>query len=159
MEYLEGKRQISVKVTPLSGRNRHFRIGLKATTIDELNTSQGHGIMLPLGTGHVRTGDGDIDKRLGHAKELFETSPRSMERLRSAVIELAAILEPLRADLEKYFGNKDTNVFFRLVNEFDVRHNKDRTLTIEHEEQLEWLYYAFLNTINAYTKLRKRLGR
>ena len=80
-----------------------------------------------------------------------------MDKMRSACEVLSYILEPLRKDLEKYFKQKDISDFFQLVNNFDIRHNKESTKDIIHEEQLEWVYYSLLNTINTYTKLQKRL--
>jgi len=60
-------------------------------------------------------------------------------------------LEPLREELKKTFTS-DTKIFFRIVNEFNVKHNKERTKNIQHEEQLEWIFYSLLNTINTYSK-------
>ena len=106
----------------------------------------------------IATSNPEWDKRIRHAMDLFNEQPRTKENMRSAAVELCAILEPLRTKLEGRFGRKDTNTFFTLVNEFDVRHNKKEIMLIEHEEQLEWLYYSFLNTLNTYTKLERKLA-
>lgn len=55
------------------------------------------------------------------------------------------------------FTKGDTNVFFKIINDFDIRHNKNTTRQIEFPEQLEWIFYSLLNTINTYTKLKQRL--
>lgn len=81
------------------------------------------------------------------------------EQLRSACITLAAVLERYRGDLSFAFGKKDTDAFFALVNEFDIRHNHTRVKQIEHPEQLEWVYYTLLNSISTYCKLKARDAR
>ena len=68
------------------------------------------------------------------------------------------MLEPNRYDELKSLFEGDTEYFFRLVNEFNIRHNKVSTKKIEHEEQLEWLFYSLLNTINTFVKLKKKLA-
>ena len=77
--------------------------------------------------------------------------------MRSACENLSYVLEPLRKDCEVLFTKSDTNVFFKIINDFDIRHNKNTTKQIEFPEQLEWIFYSLLNTINTYTKLKQRL--
>ncbi len=101
------------------------------------------------------TGDIEIDQKINHAMELFLSKPTSIEKLRSACEALSYILEPLRKELTLYFSSKDTNDFFNIVNQFDIRHNKDFTKTIEYPEQLEWIFYTLLNSINTYCKLKR----
>ena len=77
--------------------------------------------------------------------------------MRSACESLSYVLEPLREELPKYFHKQDVSDFFNIVNNFDIRHNKDHTKKLIHPEQLEWGFYSLLNTINTYVKLKKRL--
>ena len=77
--------------------------------------------------------------------------------MRSACETLIYILDPLRKDLETYFKQKDISDFFQIVNNFDIRHKKESTKDIINEEQLEWIYFSLLNTINTYTKLQKKI--
>jgi len=158
MTYLIEKGLITCKVTHLSGLIFAYRTHLKPHVIDELRTHPSHGPMQNLVDQEIRTGNAEWDKRINHAIELFDEQPQTKERMRSAVVDLCAVLEPLRSKLEGRFGRKDTNTFFTIVNEFDVRHNKKEILVVEHEEQLEWLYYSFLNTINTYAKLERKLS-
>jgi hypothetical protein len=51
----------------------------------------------------------------------------------------------------------DTEYFFRIVNEFSIRHNKLSTKRINSEEQLEWVFYCLLNTINTYVKMKRKV--
>jgi hypothetical protein len=109
--------------------------------------------------GKIQTGQPDLDDRINHAYELFNSANGDMEGLRSACIALAAVLERYRDDLAIAFVKKDTDTFFALVNEFDIRHNKTRVQQIEHPEQLEWVYYPLLNSISTYCKLKARDAR
>jgi hypothetical protein len=113
--------------------------------------------MIGLVDQEISTGDIDIDEKINHAKELFFQEPQSIDRMRSSCETLSHILEPLRKEAKKYFAYKDIEDFFQIVNNFDVRHNKDTTKKIIHPEQLEWIFYSLLNTINTYTKLKQRL--
>ncbi len=53
--------------------------------------------------------------------------------------------------------DSDTEDFFNIVNNFDIRHNKNRVKLINNEEQLEWIFYSLLNTINTYVKMKRKV--
>ncbi len=104
----------------------------------------------------ITTGNIETDDKLNHARKLFFSEPLSMDNMRSACETLSYILEPFRNDLDNYFASKDVSAFFQIVNKFDIRHNKDSTMKIVEPEQLEWIFYSLLNTINTYTKLKEK---
>jgi len=110
--------------------------------------------MIGLVNQDITTGDAEIDKTINHAKKLFFEHPASLDKMRSACESLSYVLEPLRKECETLFSKSDTNDFFKIVNEFDIRHNKNTTKQIQFPEQLEWVFYSLLNTINTYTKLK-----
>jgi len=114
--------------------------------------------MISLVTQEITTGDIDIDDKIKHAKDLFFQEPQTMDRMRSACEALSYIMEPIRQEIKAYLNHKDVEDFFNLVNNFDIRHNKENTKEIRHLEQLEWIFYSLLNSINTYTKLKNRLG-
>lgn len=101
----------------------------------------------------IRTGNVETDEKINHAKKLFFNNNATLEDKRSACITLSAVLEPIREELKQYFSNPDVSDFFRMVNEFDIRHNKATTKDIKSPEQLEWVFYSLLNTISCYIKL------
>lgn len=103
----------------------------------------------------IATGNPIIDEKINHARTLFFDKPESMDKMRSACEALSYVLEPLRDDLENYFVAKDVSAFFQVVNTFDIRHNKETTKILEHPEQLEWVFYTLLNTINTYYKMKR----
>ena len=104
----------------------------------------------------ITTGDNEKDEKLNHARELFFEEPQSLDKMRSACETLSYVLEPLREDLKNYFSSQDVSDFFQIVNKFDIRHNKHTTKKIVDPEQLEWIFYSLLNTINTYSKLKNR---
>lgn len=110
--------------------------------------------MIGLVNQEINSGDPEINETINHAKNLFFEVPQTLDKMRSACESLSYVLEPLKKDCERLFGKKDTNDFFQIVNEFDIRHNKHTTKQIQYPEQLEWVFYCLLNTINTYTKLK-----
>lgn len=104
----------------------------------------------------ISTRDIEIDKKINHAKKLFFREPTTMDNMRSSCETLSYVLEPLRENLKEYFSVKDVSDFFQIVNTFDIRHNKDVTKNLTEPEQLEWVFYTLLNTINTYTKIKNR---
>ena len=125
--------------------------------IDEVEKELPKVPMIGLVSQEITTGNPDVDEKINHAKTLFFQEPQTIDRMRSACEALSYVLEPLRKDLSNYFSAKDISDFFQIVNEFDIRHNKDTTKAIIHAEQLEWVFYSLLNTVNTYTKLKRKL--
>lgn len=148
------------KVLDLPRGNKNF-MGVKLTKHGKKETEKSLPKMplFNLVSQDITTGNPTIDEKINHARKLFFLEPQTMQSMRSACEELSHILEPIREDAKKYIGSsKDVEAFFFIVNEFDVRHNNNKTKHLEHPEQLEWIFYSLLNTINTYTKLKKRLG-
>jgi hypothetical protein len=104
----------------------------------------------------VFSGDSKIDSEILHAKKLFFKTDSTFNDKRSACEALSFVLEPIRKDFKKVVLGSDVEAFFNIVNNFDIRHNKDTTKSIEHEEQLEWIFYSLLNSIICYYKLWKK---
>lgn len=104
----------------------------------------------------IDSGNIVIDRKINHAISMFYQEISTIEDKRSACEEISFILEPFRKDIEKYFVEKDVNLFFQLVNEFDIRHNKEITKKLVYEEQIEWIFQCLLNSLITYIKLKKR---
>jgi hypothetical protein len=161
VKYLKEKYLITIDhEIPLSqGRSRYNDILLTDDGIEEVQKELPKMPMIGLINQEISTGDYEIDEKINHAKQLFLQHPQTSDRMRSACETLSYVLEPMRKKLEKYFSSKDINDFFQIVNAFDIRHNKDHTKNIDYPEQLEWVFYSLLNTINTYSKLENRLNR
>jgi len=158
MEYLQSKYWIEVGVTtPLVGGNAiYLDVLMTDSGIDEVEKGLPKVPMMSLVNQDITTGDTSIDERINHAKRLFFEQPQTMENMRSACEALAHVLEPLRNELTPTFSSSDVSDFFQIVNRFDIRHNKVDTLNLVHEEQYEWIFYTLLNSINTYTKLKRK---
>lgn len=159
VDYLSDKGFITFREIDTSyglGHGRYSDLRLTLEGIEEVEKELPDVPLVGLVNQSIETGNPEVDKQINHARYLFFHEPRSMEKLRSACETLIFVLEPLRNELPTFFSQKDVNAFFQIVNSFDVRHNKEFTQRIEHPEQLEWVFYSLLNTINAYVKLKRK---
>lgn len=161
MKSLEVKYLIEWKDAPTFGRSQttYYAVKLTESGIREIEKELPSIPLIGLVCQKISTGSQDVDESINHAKDLFFQEPRTMDKMRSACETLSYVLEPLRKDLEEFFKQRDVSDFFLIVNNFDIRHNKDTTKTLVHAEQLEWVFYSLLNTINTYTKLKRKLSQ
>lgn len=139
-------------------RKRYHEVQMTDKGIEEVEKDLPNIPLIGLAEQKIATGDILVDEKINHAKELFFRLPQTLDRMRSACETLSYILEPLRKKSKNYISSKDVEDFFIIVNNFDIRHNKDKTKNLEHPEQLEWIFFSLLNTINTYTKLKNRIG-
>lgn len=155
IEYLRTEHYINILSTKLALTGSKIFSGVSMTRkgIDRVKESLPKIPMIGLLDQEIKTGRTEIDEQIMHARKLFFDS-ESKENKRSACETLSYVLEPLRKDLNEFFLNKDVSDFFNIVNNFDIRHNKEHTKTLEHPEQLEWVFYSLLNTINTFVKLK-----
>jgi hypothetical protein len=159
LEYLEENFYIKYQDEKMSFDTTIYRnLLLTDSGIEEVEKDFPKIPMISLVNQAITTGNAEIDQKINHAKEMFFREPQTMDRMRSACETMSFILEPIRQDIKNYISEKDTEDFFNIVNNFDVRHNKDKTINIQHPEQLEWIFYSLLNSINTYTKLKARIG-
>ena len=158
--YLDDKSFIKIghEMALARGQKQYENVQMTDYGIEEIEKELPKIPMIGLVSQEITTGDIEIDEKINHAKDLFFQELQTVDRMRSACETLSYVLEPLRKDLEEFFKGKDVNDFFQIVNSFDIRHNKEHTKDIVHSEQLEWVFYTLLNTINTFTKLKQRLG-
>jgi hypothetical protein len=146
------------RIAVSGGRADYRAVQLTSAGIKEAEKELPQIPMIGLVNQSISTGELSTDQKINHARELFFQEPQTLDRMRSACEALSFVLEPLREDLIQFFQKKDVSDFFNIVNNFDIRHNKEQTKEIQHPEQLEWVYYSLLNTINTYTKLKNKNG-
>lgn len=132
--------------------------GVKVTNIGKSDALKGlpKMPMFRLVSQEITTGNRERDEQINHARSLFFDTPQTSDKMRSACETLSYVIEPLRNELNIYFNSSDVSDFFQLVNRFDIRHNKSNTIKLIEPEQLEWVFYTLLNTINTYSKLKGR---
>jgi len=155
MEFLKDHSWIKYDLTRTSGGYIYQNLLLTKEGIAEVEKEKPQMPMFGLVSQEITSGNAEVDAKINHARKLFFGENSKEIEKRSACEELCHILEPLRDNLKKIFSG-DTETFFNLVNTFDVRHNKITTKQIEHEEQLEWIFYSLLNTINTYVKIKHK---
>jgi len=158
MDYCEEHGLITCKnkVNSLGDFSNYFDVLLTDDGINEIEKDKPNIPMIGLAKQDIHTGNPQLDIKIEHAKKLFFKSESSKEDKRSACESLSFVLEPLREDLKSFFSTSDVSDFFNIVNNFDIRHNKDVTKRLVHDEQLEWIFYSLLNTINTFSKLKNK---
>lgn len=156
IRYLESESHIQSKSTKTNAGTFYQGLSLTKTGINEIEKGLPKMPMFGLVNQEIRSGDAAIDSQIEHARKSFFDPHSTLESKRSACEALSFVLEPLRNEIKALLPG-DTEVFFNLVNNFNIRHNKNTTKVIQHEEQLEWVFYSLLNTINTYFKLKRKL--
>jgi hypothetical protein len=159
MSYLDEKRWVAWRHKNVYGSEcQYYEVRMTDDGIKEIEAGLPNVPMIGLVTQEIATGNKLIDEKINHAKKLFFEEPQTMEHMRSSCVALAAVLEPIRNDLTKVIAKPDVEAFFQFVNNFDIRHNNNKVIALEHPEQFEWIFYSLLNTINVYYKLKVKLG-
>jgi hypothetical protein len=138
-----------------AGAGAYHNLTLTKYGIEEVEKGKPKMPLFGLVSQEISAGDPSIDSLIEQARKAFFAEPTSLESKRSACETLSYVLEPLRKELDGMFEG-DTDCFFRIVNEFSVRHNKPSTKKINSEELLEWIFYSLLNTINTYYKMKRK---
>jgi len=87
---------------------------------------------------------------LRHAIEQYRRRGATEQAKRSALTQLAAVLEPLRRDVKEHLSSKDENDLFQIVNRFSIRHNKrDQQRDYDAAIWLDWMFYVYVATARA----------
>lgn len=155
IKYLEGKGWIDKGSQYIGFAGVFHGLTITELGISEVEKGKPKMPLFGLVSQEIATGDPSVDASIEQARKEFFNESTSFDCKRSACETLIYVLEPLRKELDGMFDG-DTEYFFRIVNEFSVRHNKASTKRINNEEQLEWIFYSLLNTINTYVKMKRK---
>ncbi len=99
----------------------------------------------------------NITDRVNAAVGKFRRHRSSLEDRRDAVRDLAAVLEFLRPQLKLVLDSKDEADLFNLANNFGIRHHRaDQKVGYDKAIWYSWLFYYYLATIQAATRLIAR---
>jgi len=99
----------------------------------------------------------NLEHRVEAAIRKFRRRSSSLEDRRDAVKSLADVLEFLRPELKRVITRKDDSTLFHIANEFGIRHHNIRQKTdYDQAVWLSWMFYFFLATIHAGTRLVKK---
>ena len=94
----------------------------------------------------------DAQEKVDHACRLFlKRNATELDR-RSALKDLADVLEPLRNDLAASIGKKEAGKLFDIANNYGIRHNDEKQKELG-ENYTYWFFYCTLATIDLMGKL------
>lgn len=95
----------------------------------------------------------NFEDKIQHAIDLFFDKNASLESKKSACNTLSGILENVRKDLT--IPDKEENELFQIINNWGIRHQNDKQKKASKED-LEWIFYSLLNTINYFLSLTQK---
>lgn len=95
-----------------------------------------------------------VTERVSKAIQLFRRHHASLQDRRTAVRELADVLEFLKKQLKEVLTKKDESDLFNIANNFGIRHNNmDQKTHYDKAIWLSWMFYYYLATIHASLRL------
>ncbi|GJF34969.1 hypothetical protein KNE206_76690 [Kitasatospora sp. NE20-6] len=94
----------------------------------------------------------DITAGVRHAVALFRGRDSSVDSKRSAIFNLARILEERRTLLKDRLG-KDEGALFEIANRFDLRHRRADQRGEYDEAFLDWIFWWYLGTVELTNRL------
>ena len=92
--------------------------------------------------------------KVRYACELFLKHNATKDDRRSALKNLADVLESMQRDLKKLIP-KEKNDLFNIANNYGIRHHNNREKECDENYQ-QWIFYSFLAAIDLMTKLKAR---
>jgi hypothetical protein len=94
--------------------------------------------------------------RVQHAISLFRRRDASEEDKRSACIALAGVLEERRDLLKHSLTSDDEGALFTIANKFAIRHRRADQSTAYDPVFLDWVFWAYLGTVELTNRLLSR---
>lgn len=91
-----------------------------------------------------------------HAIGLFRRHGATREDRRSAVRELADVLEAHRQLLKDELLTKDEGALFQIANQFDIRHRGAAQRRNYPDEYLDWIFHWYLATVDLIRRIGQR---
>lgn len=149
----EGRKQFRERMNlPL----RRYGSGWELTVAGELLSLPPEGmttlIMAPLPTSDPTTA-----QKVADATMKFRRHGNSLGDRQNAVRDLADVLEWLRPQIKMALLKDDEQDLFNIANNFGIRHmNQNQKLHYDKAVWLSWMFYHYLNTINAFLHIIKR---
>lgn len=95
--------------------------------------------------------------KLEAATKKFRRHGSTLEDRADAVRDLVDVLEWLRPQIKETLLREDEQDLFKIANTFGIRHmNQNQKMNYDRSVWLSWMFYYYLNTINAFLHLRQR---
>lgn len=96
----------------------------------------------------------DAQEKVDHACRMFLKRDATIHDRRSALKDLADVLELLRDDLEADIGKKEADMLFYIANNYGIRHHNRKQRELD-ENYMRWFFYSALATIDLMAHLDK----
>jgi hypothetical protein len=104
----------------------------------------------------IEDADTESANAVAHAVALFRARTATRQSRRSAVIELAGILERRRSLLKQHLLTGDESALFEIANKFDIRHRSEAQRTNYDDDFLDWIFYWYLATVHLMNRILAR---
>lgn len=135
---------------------KRYGQGWELTEAGEIMSSPPQG-MVTLLSAPLPTRDPTVAEKVADATARFRRHGSSLVERQYAVRDLADVLEWLRPQLKATLLKEDEQELFNIANNFGIRHmNQKQKLRYDKVVWLSWIFYHYLNTINAYLHIIKR---
>lgn len=111
----------------------------------------------PIFAADLPTSDENILTRVHAATLLYRRHGSTLDDRRSAVRDLADVLEYLRPKMNELITARDEKDLFNLANNFGIRHHNDKQKTkYDAAIWLSWMFYYYLATIHVILRKTKQ---
>lgn len=111
----------------------------------------------PLLAAHLPSSDANVTARLESAIEKFRRYRSTATERRDAIRDLADVLEYLRPQLKAVLAKQDEADLFNIANNFAIRHhNAQQKSDYDTSIWLSWMFYFYLATIHAATRMLQK---
>jgi hypothetical protein len=149
----QGRREFRERINlPLT----RYGQGWELTEAGELLSLPPQG-MTTLLTAPLPTTDLTTQQKVAEATMKFRRHGSSLSDRQDAVRDLVDVLEWLRPQLKETLEKEDEQELFNIANNFGIRHmNQKQKVNYDKAVWLSWMFYYYLNTINAFLHIMKR---
>lgn len=96
----------------------------------------------------------NAQEKVDHACRMFLKRNATVHDRRSALKDLADVLELLRDGLKANIGKKEADKLFDIANNYGIRHHNRKQMELD-ENYMRWFFYSALATIDLVASLDK----
>jgi hypothetical protein len=146
-----GKREFRDNINELL---RDYKEGYELSSDGEILALPEHGMVTLMEAVLPADDPLNVNQRVEAAILKYRRSRSTLEERKGAIQDLADVLEYLRPKLKKVLETQDESDLFNIANNFEIRHhNVDQKTKYDKNIWLSWMFYFYLATIHAATRL------